>query len=410
MNYQLRREKLIESMADDSLLLVFSGEAPLRSADETYPFCVDRNFFYLTGIERENMVLLLQKINGVSMEVLFLEPYDEALARWVGGRMKAEEAESISGVKTIKNVGDLDSYIANLYARNFRAKDLHVYLDLWRQRFNQQYAPGIAYSKRLLKRYPQIEILDSFPLTTQLRLVKDEDEIAEMKKAIEITRRGIEAMMDNIKPGVNESLMEAVFDFTLRHFGCKENAFETIAAAGERATVLHYHDNDQTCEDGQLFLADLGATSNNYCADISRTFPVNGKFTDRQKELYEMVLEVQQKVQDAAKPGVKLKELQQIVLDYYEEELPKHGLDKGVSEYYFHGVGHHLGLDTHDMDGGLGATLEVGNVITNEPGIYIRDEGIGIRIEDDLLISEDGCINLSEKIIKSVEDIEKLMA
>ena len=157
-----------------------------------------------------------------------------------------------------------------------------------------------------------------------------------------------------------------------------------------------------------MFLCDLGATYKNYCADISRTFPVNGKFSDRQKEIYEVVLKAQKIVEENAKPGITLRQLNQMVVDFYKEELPKHGLNKDVSEYYFHGVSHYLGLDTHDVGSGMPITLEKGNVITNEPGLYIEDEGLGIRIEDDLLITDDGCEVLSIEIPKSIEDIEKV--
>ena len=158
-----------------------------------------------------------------------------------------------------------------------------------------------------------------------------------------------------------------------------------------------------------MFLCDLGATNDHYCADISRTFPVNGRFNERQKELYEIVLNANRMVAKKAAPGMSLKDLNKIVTDYYEEELPKHGLTKDVSEYYYHSVSHHLGLDTHDVDGGPGALLEAGNVITDEPGLYVADEGIGIRIEDDLLITNDGAIVLSEEIMKDIEDIENHM-
>jgi len=409
MNYSKRRQELATALPNNSIAYIFSGEAPMRSNDETYPFCVNRNFFYLTGIDEENMVLVLSKLDEEIHEILFILPFDEALARWVGDRMKNDEATSISGVEDIRDIAGLDDYFASLYARSLRYKDFSIYLDLWRQQFNQRYAPGIAYSKRLLKRYPNLDIQDIYPFITKQRLVKDEDEINAIKKAIKITKTGIDTMMRTIKPGMNETQLEATFDFALKQQGCRENAFDTIAASGIRATTLHYHANNCVVEDGELFLADLGASYNHYCADISRTFPVNGKFSERQKELYELVLQVQQLVQDNAKPGVSIKDLQQMVIDFYKEELPKHNLNEPVSEYYFHGIGHQLGLDTHDLSLGNNEVLQVGNVITNEPGLYIRDEKIGIRIEDDLLICEDGCINLSEDIIKSVEDIEKLM-
>ena len=249
---------------------------------------------------------------------------------------------------------------------------------------------------------------DVYPYLTRMRMVKDPYEIFSIRKAIRTTNLGIRQMMKACRPGVNEMVMEGIFEFVLKQVSCKEKAFPTIAASGRRATILHYADNNQQMRGGELFLCDLGATSEHYCADISRTFPVNGHFTERQKELYQIVLNVQKMVAQKAAPGMSLRDLNKIVTDYYEEELPKHGLNKGVSEYYYHSVSHHLGLDTHDVDGGL--PLEAGNVITDEPGLYVADEGIGIRIEDDLLITENGCEVLSRDIPKDPEEIEAIMA
>ena len=410
MNCSLRRQRLLEGLEDPSFVLIFSGKAPMRSADEAYEFVVDRNFFYLTGIDRENMALLLSKRNGVCHSVLFIEPYDEMLARWVGGRMREEEAKEISAVDEVRDIRDLDDHLVNLYARGLRQQaSFPVYFDLWRQEAEQDRTPGIDYARKLQAKYPQIQVKDIFPALTSLRLVKDEKEITAIRKAIHRTRLGIEAMMRSIRPNQNEMQMEAVFLFSLMQGGCRDVAFHTIAASGERATTRHSSDTAQTMRDGELFLCALGATESHYCADISRTFPVNGHFSDRQREIYDLVLTVQKKVKDAARPGVSIRDLQKLVIDFYREELPKHGLYKDVSEYYFHGIGHHLGLDTHDVDGGLGLILQPGHVITDEPGLYIRDEGIGIRIEDDLLITEEGSEWLSAEIIKEPEAIEAFM-
>ena len=216
--------------------------------------------------------------------------------------------------------------------------------------------------------------------------------------------------MKTIKPRMNEMSLEGVFAFTLFQNKCNKTAFKTICASGRRSTILHYQDNDQDVQDGELLLCDLGATYKNYCADISRTFPVNGKFTPRQKELYNVVLEAQKIVQKNAVVGTNIKKLTELVVEYYKTELPKHKLNKDVNEYFYHSVSHHLGLDVHDIDGGLGDELKAGMVITNEPGLYIADEGIGIRIEDDLLITSTGAQCLSENVIRTPEEIEKLMA
>ena len=407
--YSNRREKISKSMNENSAIILFSGKAPMRSEDEAYEFSVNRNFYYLTGLDAEDMVLLMSNFNGMYHEYLFILPYNELLAKWVGGRMLASKAKEISEIKDVREVSDLDDVVASLLDRTRVDNDFKLYLDMWHYNMDQELTPAINYANKLKQRYPSLTIKDVYPILTQMRLVKDEYEIDSIRRAIHTTNLGIQQMMKTVKPGINEMAMEGVFDFVLRQAMCRENAFATIAASGNRATILHYRDNNQQMLDGELFLCDLGATHDHYCADISRTFPVNGKFSDRQREIYNIVLNAQRIVETNAKVGIKLRELNQMVIDYYKAELPKHGLDKDVSEYYFHSVSHHLGLDTHDVSGGLGNVLQAGNVITNEPGLYIADEGIGIRIEDDLLITGTDAEVLSKEIIKESEDIENFM-
>ena len=407
--YSSRRERIFKSMKSNCAVMLFSGKAPMRSEDEAYEFTVNRNFYYLTGLDAEDMVLLMSNVDGVTHEYLFILPYNELLAKWVGGRMLPEKATEISEIQDVRDVSETDEVVATLLERTRRDPAFKFYFDMWHYNMDQEATPATNYANKLKAKYPYLIVKDIFEVLTRMRLIKDEYEINNILKAIHITNLGIQQMMKTSKPGVNEMAMEGVFDFVLRQAMCRENAFATIAASGSRATVLHYRDNNQTMEDGELFLCDLGATSNHYCADISRTFPVNGRFTERQKEIYDIVLGAQKIVEENAKVGIKLKELNQMVVDYYKAELPKHGLEKDVREYYFHSVSHHLGLDTHDVNGGVGDVLEAGNVITNEPGLYIADEGIGIRIEDDLLITGTGCEVLSKEIVKTTEDIENFM-
>jgi Xaa-Pro aminopeptidase len=243
-----------------------------------------------------------------------------------------------------------------------------------------------------------------------LRAIKSEAEIELMRGAQESTRVAIEAMLCHAKPGMNESELEGAFDFALMKQGVRQHAFATIVAGGPRATTLHYSENCCTVEDGQMVLIDLGSANGHYSADISRTFPVNGKFTARQKEIYETVLAAQDLVIAAAKPGLTTRDLNNMVVDFYRSKLEQLGLTKDVREYYYHGVSHHLGLDTHDICTERERTLKPGMVITVEPGLYIEDEGIGVRIENDVLITEDGCIDLSAAIPRTVADIEAIMA
>ena len=405
--FSIRRERLIKDIAGNGTIVLFSGNPIMKSEDEAFPFDVNRNFYYLTGLEKETMALVVSMLDGQIKEHLFILPFDEYMAKWVGGRMLKEEASEISGIEDVSDYSELEGYLANLLNRQRYNSDYKVYFDLWHYDASQEASPAIKLANKLKENHPAVNIKDIYPLLAKSRMVKDYYELTCTKRAIAITNQGVRQMMSSIKPGMNEMTMEGLFNLVLAQNVCNRNAFKSICASGKRATVLHYSDNNQTMNDGELFLCDLGATFKNYCADISRTFPVNGKFTDRQKEIYELVLGAQRVVEENAKPGITLKELNKLVVDYYTKELPKHNLNKDVSEYYFHGVSHHLGLDTHDVNIG-NVPLVAGNIITNEPGLYIEDENIGIRIEDDLLITGTGNTVLSSDIPKQIEDIEKI--
>ena len=412
--YIARRKQLLEDKKANTVVVIYSGFAPMKSQDESYPFSVDRNFFYLTGIERENMILVMRKnYLGEYSENLFIEPYDEVLAKWVGGRMRGEEATAISGVESVADVGDFADRLNAIVEYSRGLGKLTFWLDLWRYHKDQADTPAHTLAKTLQSKYPAVAIEDINGDMAAMRAVKGEEEIACMRKAQEHTRIAIEEMMRYAKPGMNERELEGTFDFALMKQGVRDHAFPSIFAGGKRATTLHYNENDQIVNDGELFLIDLGSAYGNYCADISRTFPVNGKFTDRQKELYNTVLEAQRIVIANAKPGLTTRDLNQMVIDYYETRLDDLGLRKDgktVRDYYYHGVSHQLGLDTHDICTERERTLKPGMVITVEPGLYVEEESIGIRIENDVLITEDGCIDLSVAIPRSVEEIEAIMA
>lgn len=289
---------------------------------------------------------------------------------------------------------------------------MHVYLDLWRYQKDQADIPAHTLAARLQQRYPAVEIDEIYGDMAALRAYKSEEELELMHQAQEGTRIAIEAMMKQAYPGVNECELEGAFDFALMKQGIREHAFASIVAGGGRATTLHYAENNQVVNDGEMVLIDLGCSVGHYASDISRTFPVNGKFSARQKEIYNTVLEAQRIVIENAKPGMTMRQLNQMVIDYYETRLDDLGLrkdGKGVRDYYYHGVSHSLGLDTHDIFTPLQSELKPGVVITVEPGLYIEEEGIGVRIENDILITEDGCIDLSAQIPKTVEEIEALM-
>ena len=409
-----RREKLMENKQGPCMVCIYSGAAPMKSLDEAYAFAVDRNFYYLTGIDRENMILVLKKsYTGEVSEALYIEPYDEVLAKWVGGRMKQDEATAISGIANVCSIEDFDGHLNSFISGNRGLGKTHVYLDLWRYQKDQADTPAHVLAAKLQQRYPAVEIDEIYGDMAALRAYKSEDELELMRRAQEGTRIAVEAMLKHAYPGVNECELEGAFDFALMKQGIREHAFASIVAGAGRAATLHYSENNQVVNDGEMVLIDLGCSVGHYASDISRTFPVNGKFTERQKEIYNAVLQAQKIVIENAKPGLTMRDLNQMVIDYYETRLDDLGLrkdGKGVRDYYYHGVSHSLGLDTHDIFSPALAELKPGVVITVEPGLYIEDEGIGVRIENDILITEDGCIDLSVAIPRTVEEIEALMA
>lgn len=409
--YKSRREKLAAMLPDNAILFILSGKNAYSVGDEMYPFVIDRNFFYLTGIDRSDMMYMLVKKDGIAKDMLVIERFDEMMAKWVGAKMLPKEATEISGIEQIVMDDEKWSMIHRIMARQFdRDLNVQVYADLTKQEIDQV-TPAYEFINEFTVKYPYVIVNNAAAMLTELRIIKSEEEVQNISKAIHVTDMAIKNMMDHAKAGIGENELEAHFDFVLKCNNCKR-AFPTIVGSGKNGTVLHYGENNQIAEDNTLVLCDLGAAYGNYSADITRTFPVNGKFTERQKQIYNIVLEANELIISSVKPGLTLRGLNNMVIEFYEKKLAEIGLlenGKTVSDYYWHGVSHMLGLETHDVQLS-NYELQPGNVFTVEPGLYLEEEDIGVRIEDDVLVTEDGCINLSKEIIKSVEDIEAYMA
>ena len=407
---QTRRENLASEMEKNSMLIINSGNAPVKSADQYYEFSVWRNFFYLTNIDMPNMAYVMKKTDDEITHYLFIDQVSELEEKWSGYRMKKDIASQISGIdeKNIHPIQDLKKTIGT-WMTNHNLEN--AYFDLERNTYNHPDTTQTELAREIQTKYPHLNLTNAQPFLTQMRLIKSDCEIQNLKTAVGKTKLGIERMLQEAKPGMKEYELEAYFDFVTKQAGVKGRAFGTIAAAGTNATVLHYHDNDTIINDGELILFDLGCSWNNYNADISRTFPINGKFSSRQKEIYQAVLDVQKEVINKIKPGIKLSELNEIAKKSLASKCKILGLidkDEDLQKYYYHGIGHFLGLDTHDV-GGRDRELKAGMVITIEPGLYIEEESIGIRIEDDILVTETGFENLSADIIKEIDDIESSM-
>ena len=407
--FKNNRNKLAEKLEDNSILVMFAGEAKYKSADERYDFTPNRNFYYLTGIDEEKDILVMKKENGEVSETLFISEPDEIMAKWVGATFTKEEASEKSGIENIMYLG---SFLSSLNTFLCSEEIENLYLDLERRDFDEAEREGGIFAKNIARRYPQVVIKNAYNIISELRLRKSKEEIDEMRKAVSITKGGVELLMKSSKVGMKEHELEAYFDFYLKQNGVKDFAFKTIAASGKNASILHYNENNSEMKDGDLILFDLGAQWNYYNADVSRTFPVNGKFTDRQKELYQAVLDVNIAMIDMMKPGINMKEVNDAANDMIAEKCLALGLiekKEDFRKYYFHSIGHSLGLDTHDVGKRFGV-LEEGMVWTIEPGLYIPEENIGIRIEDDVLITVDGHEVLTKGIIKSIDDIEEFMS
>lgn len=406
--YKIRRDKLGETLRNGEMCLIFSGKEIRCSSDQSYNFEVNKNFFYLTGIKNEDLILFMKKDDGYVKTTLFLENRDPNKIKWVGRTILKDDAKLISECDEIKYLDEFDGFLNSIMIGE---ENPIIYMDFDRDKYVYSSLFIENYATELKKKYPSMLIKNIFPTFVKLRKIKGDHEISKIKEAIELTKLGLINIMKNLKPNIYEYQIESFFDFSIKHGGATGHAFRTIVASGENATILHYIENDNKIQDGDLVLFDLGAEKDCYKSDISRTFPSNGKFTERQKQIYNIVLDAQIKVIESIRPGVTQAELQEIAKENLFlglKNIGKLNEREELSKYYYHGIGHGLGLDTHDI-GGRELVYEEGMVITVEPGLYIQDEKIGIRIEDDVLVTKNGYEVLSKDIIKTVEDIESFM-
>lgn len=396
-------------LANGSILIMFAGKAPKKSNDYNYKFTPNRNFYYLCGIDEEHINLVVIKDRSGNIEErLYIREYDEKSAKWVGKSISLDKAKKISGIDDIRYLEDFKSDLNGLIS----TKNLtHIYLDLEKDSYEDNLTPNGFFAKDLKERYSQIFVHNVYPKLCILRMCKEKEEIKKIKIAIDKTRLGIEAMMKNAKPNMMEYQLESYFDFELKNNGVKDFSFPSIIASGQNGTILHYEDNNCEIEDDSLVLCDVGAAWNYYHGDITRTFPINGKFTERQKQIYNVVLNAELETIKALRPGHTFISINEVTKKSLADGLIELGIMKDESElsnYYYHQVSHHLGLDTHDVED-YDAPFEEGMVLTVEPGLYLSEEGIGIRIEDDVVITKNGCKVLSDGIIKTIEDIEEFM-
>ena len=409
--YAVNRKNFAQKMENGSMLVVFAGYPPVKRGDESYPYAPQRNFLYMTGIDRPHLAFVIKKDpTGEVSEKLYIERFDEHIAKWDGAAINKDHAKEISGIEDFAHVDELYAQVAGGFVRGM----IHtLYVDMENRSFTAPNTPELDFIKLVREKFPAVNIQDAHPMFTALRLIKSPQEVENIRKAIGITGTAFLELLRNVRPGMVEYELEAHIDFTLKKSGCKDRAFTTIMAAGKNATVLHYVENDYIIGENDLVLTDFGARWNWYSADVSRTFPASGKFTERQRQLYNIVLGGLKLVTAMIKPGVIFDTLQESLKEFYVEQLTKIGLIKDkdeLSKYYYHGVSHMLGLETHDVGQDKDLVLAPGMVLTVEPGLYIEEEAIGIRIEDDILVTESGHEVLTAAIIKEADEIETFIS
>ena len=415
--YRERRERLLQQVREERaqargpILLFANFEEGGRR------FCQESSFYYLTGIEEPGAVLLIELSGSMT---LFVPNYGDVRGRWTNNTIEptGENADRY----LMDEVVFLGQQCAGYQIHPFAEED--VYENLL-ERLANAVGDGEAIftlcpddSRGYVTQRYMISHLDSFAsgicdacvditsLVAQMRRQKDKSEIALMYRAAEVTMLAHQAAAQAISNGMAECEVQAHAEFIMTG-SCMRRAFASVVASGRNATVLHYDENSATMRDGQLVVIDIGAEFEHYCGDITRTYPVSGSFTDRQKELYEIVLKTQEHIASIAAPGMYLNNP-----DEPEKSLNHRAkafmAESGYDEYFIHGIGHYLGLDVHDV-GDVRAPLQPGDVITIEPGIYIPDEEIGIRIEDDYWIVQDGIVCLTEQLPKDPEEIEEMV-
>lgn len=413
------RKRLADKLEPNSMAVIFANDEMPRSGDQTFPFRQNPDLFYLTGLDQEKIILLIYPDcpNPVYREALFIRKTNEYIAVWEGHKYTQDEARAASGIQQVFWEEEFQSALPALMAYCDR-----VYVNV---NENDRAIPSLHYkdirfAHQIRADFPAHTITRLGPVMQKLRSIKQAEEVQLTQKACHITRDAFVRVLKFMRPGVREYEVEAEIIHEFIRQGATGHAYSPIIASGKNACVLHYTDNNQVVADGDLVLMDFGAEYANYAADLTRTIPANGRFTERQKAVYNACLKVQKEAIQMLRPGITLAEYNKEVGKVMESELIGLGLlDKQkvaaqdpekplYKKYFMHGTAHFLGIDVHDV-GPRYAPMQIGNLFTCEPGIYIPEEGIGIRIENNILITENGNVDLMADIPVEVEEIEDIM-
>jgi Xaa-Pro aminopeptidase len=417
--FLMNRENFINLLPDNAIAIFQSNDEFPRSGDQNFPFKQNPDLFYLSGIDQEQSILLLYPNcpNPLYREVLFLRQTNDHIKVWEGHKYTKDQARATSGVQNIYWLADFDNILHSIvhYAE-------YIYLNT---NENDRYAHSVPYRdirflKELREKYPLHKYERAAPLMRDLRAIKSEIEVELTQKACDITNDAFKRVLKFVKPNVMEYQIEAEIIHEFIKQAATGHAYNPIIAAGNNANILHYTDNNQKCKDGELILMDFGAEYANYNADLTRTIPVNGRFTKRQKEVYNAVLHVMKKAKKLMVAGAIWNTYHEQVGEIMTEQLINLKLISSsdvknqsstypaYKKYFMHGTSHHLGIDVHDFASRY-TPFASGNILTCEPGIYIPEEGFGVRLENDILITKNGNLDLMANIPIEVDEIEDLM-
>jgi len=406
--HKQNREALYRNIEKNSVVLLFSGTAPRKTADEYYPFFANRNFVYMTGIQKPDSVFMAVSENGTVQETLFILPKDKMAERWTGSRLTPEQAEDACAIADIKSVNDFEAiFLKAVQSEKYE----NIYMDFDRLSKNEPDSRAYELAELLKKLYPYIKLKNLSSLIKSQRTIKKDCEIQAMKTAQKITRQGIIAMMKASRPGLYEYQLKAEFDYALAQNGVLSPAFPSIISSGKNNFFIHYYDYLGLCSDGDMVLNDVGACWDNECNDVSRGWPCNGRFSEKQKLLYTCAYNTSQHMFSIIKPGMPMKSVDETIKKYTFEQLRDIKLCarfEDIGTYMWHGGSHHVGYDVHDWVI-YPQSIEPGMVFCVDVGIYCEEWGIGFRLEDNCLVTDDGCINLSEQTPRTIEDIEAIM-
>jgi Xaa-Pro aminopeptidase len=428
MRYQLIENKLFKKnrsnfaalMKSNCIAILCSNDVQHTNADDAMGFAQNADLFYLSGIDQEETVLLLypDAYKKEFKEILFIKKTDANIKIWEGDKLSKEEAGKVSGIGRVEW---LDDFEKTLQLMAFEADGFYLGHNEHIKRLTHNQETG---QDRMIKwckqKYPLHQYFRAAKITRDLRQVKNAAEINLIQKAADISVTGFHKVLQNVKPGLMEYELEAELSYAFLKQGALRQAFKPIVASGKNACALHYNMNDGVCKDGEMILMDFGVCYANYNSDTTRCFPVNGKFSKRQKEVYRAVLSCLKEGSKLLKPGVLSADYEMNMAKLVEEQLVTLGLIKKedierqdpekplYKKYFMHGTAHHIGLDVHDV-GLYSRPFEAGMVLTCEPGIYISEEGIGCRLENDYLLTDSGNVNLTEAMPIEIEDIESLM-